>query len=456
MPDPFLLAHSVGPGLFEISGLRPISIRDQMVRGRMLVERATAEGLLGPHRRLLVIGAGAGGVSAAITAAQRGVRTLLVERTRGPFVRQQSCTRHIDPTIYDWPASHWDRGHYPWTPPPMPLPWRAGSARALALRWTHLLFTWRRRSMFRRFLNIRYDQPVLPDEVFSRGTSVVYAPPNAPAQYFGAAISCVGFGSERSSVAQYRGYDFWSDDPYDHPDLELPPGTSVSALVSGGGDGALQDFIRILTTEPIQVVFKIVEAHVHLDQVREIEDRYQRACVWSAQRGDSHRVLDDWHRALDDVAERAWLSLRRGTSIGGIKAVLRHGIRIKLVHPCTHFTYCYAANRVLALVLARAHAHFEKIPLDEVLLHGNGVVDVAPTPPHSHPASPDDCHGRDHEVFIEPRSCGSPTSPRGSGSTRNSLGMGFNVVVVRHGIVRKPLFGDAPMIRQYLPYHAFQ
>jgi len=42
--------HLVAPLFFDIGGRQaPISIRDQMVRGRMAVDRAIEEGLIGPR-----------------------------------------------------------------------------------------------------------------------------------------------------------------------------------------------------------------------------------------------------------------------------------------------------------------------------------------------------------------------------------------------------------------------
>ena len=47
MHEPFLLAHQVLPQLYLISShVGPISIRDQMVRGRLVVERALEQGLI--------------------------------------------------------------------------------------------------------------------------------------------------------------------------------------------------------------------------------------------------------------------------------------------------------------------------------------------------------------------------------------------------------------------------
>ena len=72
MADPFLLAHQVGPRFFDLSGkLNPISIREQMIRARLLVERAKQANLIGPNSDLLVIGSGACGATAALHAASR-------------------------------------------------------------------------------------------------------------------------------------------------------------------------------------------------------------------------------------------------------------------------------------------------------------------------------------------------------------------------------------------------
>src|SRR5438445_4136633 len=104
MADPFLLTHLVRPLLFDIGGvLSPISIRDQMIRGRMVVDRAVEERLLrGEDRRLLAIGAGAAGVTAAIRAAQHGIQTVLIDVAIAPFLRQAGCrSRWVDPTQYD-------------------------------------------------------------------------------------------------------------------------------------------------------------------------------------------------------------------------------------------------------------------------------------------------------------------------------------------------------------------
>lgn len=114
MPDPFLLAHQVLPACFEIGGrLSPSSIRDQMIRATWVVERSVEARIISPSKKLLVIGAGAAGATAAIEAARRRVDVTLIDRDE-PFSRQAGCTtRWVDPTQYDWPVDHWADGLAP-------------------------------------------------------------------------------------------------------------------------------------------------------------------------------------------------------------------------------------------------------------------------------------------------------------------------------------------------------
>ena len=61
MSDPILDAHELDAYFYLLSGPRPISIRDQMLRGVLLVKRLIEAGEISEDKPLLVIGAGAGG-----------------------------------------------------------------------------------------------------------------------------------------------------------------------------------------------------------------------------------------------------------------------------------------------------------------------------------------------------------------------------------------------------------
>ena len=89
MSDPVLDAHQIGNGCFyRLSGPTPISIRDQMLRGRVLVDRLVQAGKIHDKLPLIVFGAGVGGATAAVWAADKHkVRSVLVD-THSPFMVQ--------------------------------------------------------------------------------------------------------------------------------------------------------------------------------------------------------------------------------------------------------------------------------------------------------------------------------------------------------------------------------
>src|SRR5450755_1926123 len=97
MTDPFLRAHQLGPYLFSIGGsIGPtISIRDQMIRGLMLVDRLVQEKLLVAEEQaqapLVVVGACAGGATAVLRAVGARIPVVLVERQQDPFSAQANC-----------------------------------------------------------------------------------------------------------------------------------------------------------------------------------------------------------------------------------------------------------------------------------------------------------------------------------------------------------------------------
>jgi len=127
--DPVLDAHREDTLQYLISGPEPISIRDQMLRGALVVQRLRDAGEISPARPLLVEGAGAGGATAALMAADQGVPTVLVERGAGAFQAQSLATsRWLNPTQYDWPLDHHHHGRFPWQPFHPHLPLRFGSA----------------------------------------------------------------------------------------------------------------------------------------------------------------------------------------------------------------------------------------------------------------------------------------------------------------------------------------
>lgn len=413
MLDPFLNAHLLLPHLYLLSpGQSPISIRDQMLRGRMLVERLvdTAE------IPLLVVGAGAGGATAAMWSARKGVETWLLDRAPAPFALQAaSTTRVLNPTQYDWPVNHWTMGKFPWNAAPMPLDHPVSPASALANRWTTELNNFQ--TAYSKYFHIRYDTEVKSIQILASGQLQVSTDPAIALPDFGAVIWAAGTTGEETRVKKkgqskplYEGRAFWSSDPFTQANCGLanPP----KVLIAGSGDGALQDFLRVATgLDTAEAIYRSCNIPLDVEQrIHSAEDRALRCWPWGMKESPyDHEIqaeLQSQHERAVRYALRA-VAVRRS-----LTQLLSACPPVQIVYPCTHFTAYYGLNRFLALLIARYLEH-ENAP---VLCPGFKVTDVSTANTDQHacmqPASNGgwepagvphhhDCHGRPHEVTVE-------------------------------------------------------
>src|ERR1700691_5651503 len=61
-------------------------------------------------------------------------------------------------------------------------------------------------------------------------------------------LIATGFGTENTQVKDnYRGFGFWESDPLRKYALNMGIFAPQRMLISGAGDGALQDLLRVLT-----------------------------------------------------------------------------------------------------------------------------------------------------------------------------------------------------------------
>jgi hypothetical protein len=457
MADPFLLSHSCAPFQFTFAGpLTPVSIRDQMIRGKMFADRAIEQRIISRDRDLLVTGAGAGGVTAAIRAAQLGVKTTLVEASPQAFGRQKNCTtRWVDPTQYDWPADHWDRAKYPWTPPAVPLPWSAQLSAPIAAVWEREL-----RRALQRYKNLQF----LPQ---STVVSIAYRPATrdlaialntrsgAITRVYGAALHCIGFGTERASSGTYSSFQFWDSDPLELPQLGLPS-KPQSVLICGGGDGALQDFLRITTgTKSAGDLFRTLPSKARemvTPAIYSAEDQAQRAGTW-CEKHHEHAVFSRLHQVHNYQVQQVLTDPATAPGVSqALDGALQHaqGLEILLAHPCDHFSRCYALNRFLTL-LVLAHAQANAIPIVRVPWTGVGsVIGIG----HTCANNPGYCHGKQHKVQLQ----SAPTCKTGPTGTP-IVTSDFQVVILRLGVnAPAPFANNSPLLitRQILPYHASQ
>ncbi|MGA2600845.1 MAG: FAD-dependent oxidoreductase, partial [Bryobacteraceae bacterium] len=404
--------------------------------------------IISSSRDLLVLGGGAGGVTAAIRAAQLGIKTTLVEASHHCFGRQKGCTtRWVDPTQYDWPADHWDRGVYPWAPPAMPLPWAEQISSVIAAVWEREFRRARARYPNLTFLPLTTVRSI----VYSSGArlAVMLSGSVKPASY-GAVLICVGFGMEKASLRDYRSFQFWDSDLLESAGLGR---TSIKrVLIAGGGDGALQDFLRITTgMKSARELLKSLPADAQAlvsSAIHSAEDQAQRAGIWCERRHE-HAVFKRLQKVyLDQVTE---LLKDAGVEKALDDALLNSKAfkKITLAYPCDHFSRCYGLNRLLVLLIIKHAAAKGLVAFEDLASTGvKSVIGVS----HACSKSAAACHGQEHEVSFEAFPlCASPAGA----ATKTEI---FDAVILRLGVTPPAPFAGSPLLftRQILPYHASQ
>lgn len=492
--DTILAAHQIDPNhIYQLGArLTPVAIRDQMVRACLLIDRALASSIIhGADRPLLIIGGGAAGVTAAIRAAAGGVHVALVEREPELFTRQAECDRWIDPVQYDWPAAHWADETTTITyenaaaaratgndgrATVMPLEWKANRANELSLEWAqrtrdveddaghlHILRSWECQKVFtydekeRWKVSIQYagvGEPPSRDLDFLRDNLDV-----SPARKYSALlrsyamiILCIGVG-ENCTINDFRGHYFWESDGLEAPKPDLVNGT---VLIAGGGDGALQDFLRVTTPVPSAraLAFALFQEQLQvLDTLANMlswhEDQFQRAYLWGAE-GADHEALcmleDAYRNAVDWLCSqtKVWDSIQSKLDV----LTAGRPRNVKLVHSCQHFGKVYPLNHLLTRVVAR----YLEQGRDNVLLGGYRASSVTGQHGHVCNHNPSDCLGKPHLVGLSASTC---MAKRGSVSMEID---DVKVVLLRLGLQKlseKARRLYAPIGRQALPYHVY-
>jgi len=469
-----------GPHLFDLnSDNNGISITDQMRRGRDIIKEALGKEIIGPDKPLLIIGAGVAGMMAAVTAAKERVTTRVIEKKGTYFSVQSNCpSRWVCPTQYSWPNDGWDRGFYPPDQKKSkPFVWHRG----LADVTTDAL-----RKDIQRFINKNDYVDVIKNTVFEgydliKGNHgqlhvvpILDVPPKDPKfpPAFAMALACTGFGVERTVVPdkpvegkpKYSGHIFWQVDKYedDNPPLGIGSG-KPKVLISGSGDGALQDFLRIATTIDsakvigrrtvrragsaaalYSVVFKdlpktrrqITEKikNVELRHQRElerpassdIEIRSRNTCCIHAETQREHLNL------IKELCQNPSVWPRVVRVLDRVVRDLRDEVSIKMLYPCFHVTPAYSLNRFMTLLLV-AYA-YQRYPDVQLLYPETMVKEIkgAHAPTQCDKATV--CHGKDHQVFCAPVADCLAMKLGRAGAEREFESGPYNVVIIRHGI----------------------
>lgn len=443
--DAFLRAHRIHKLHYAIDAHQsPFSIRDQMLRARILVDRAYRAGNIRAHRPLLVVGAGAGGVSAALRSAEIGIPTTLIDRGKVPFGSQLNCkTRVICPTQYDWPLTHWQLKEWPWTDSLVELPWVRGKAYAVAIEWLDIF----NKAISDRKFTFLEEHTLDADVLEANGGAfrenadtlldVAFTGVAEP-QAFGMLLSCTGPGTESVEIDAFRGWKFWEDDKLQFSNYgitrPLDSPHPVRTLISGGGDGALQDFIRAATkVDTVDTIMKEVLRCLdeplssdYSSQIFSIEDQYQRAYAWSGERSDDCRIESEVENQYKELVAQ----LVGGSAWPRICAYLRGIVstdakNLFISHRHYHFVKSYALNRIVALLLIQ---FLQREFGTTVRLRNREITSITGVN-HVCELRPADCIGAEHTIAFSGSVCGD--SPSGPSATYPDP---FHVIVLRHGL----------------------
>jgi len=283
-----LLAMKVAPNVFDLSsGQHHVSIRDQVVRAQVLIRDICAADPDLHH--ILIVGAGIGGITAAVAAAAMGKMVSLVDSGSAPLsLQRRTKNRYVGPFMYEWPSQMSGDQTYP----PSTDSW-AGEAASAAPSWASAepmradvfarrMAVWFRAQLrafpglitcffmanrylvqrevlafvshelenYRRRMNKKL--PLAKPEMHISGESWPVRGAATISSWPDYVILAAGMGAERVTMpGNVSGRTFWENDSLRHIAT-----AKKHVGVFGGGDGALQDVLRALTIfdHPVQML----------------------------------------------------------------------------------------------------------------------------------------------------------------------------------------------------------
>jgi hypothetical protein len=272
----------------------------------------------------------------------------------------------------------------------------------------------------------------------------------------------MGFGAENNRISKTHptiGVEFWDTDNFHLPNFKLADEVVPQVLISGGGDGALQDYLRVLSKPDLQGARPIFEAcgipKRLAARIGEDQAAVDRQLKWGCKTHHDCRPLRWLHKRFVKVIDRI---LADSDVRANVQTVLREPLpEVLLTYPCTHFGHVYALNRLLVLLLARYLAQYSEPPRRETLAQGYKLEVIGGDGTHQCDGKKwRECHAEQHIYTLAPADCA--LSPM-RGPPRQGAA---NVIIIRHGVapvLPQPLAASrsAPTVRRHiLPYGLFR
>jgi hypothetical protein len=225
-PNFFALPTQDRPGRIVSQQRRALTIANAIVRAWH------GEG----RQRLAVIGAGFGGIAAAIYAANEGIRVSLFEQEADILRRFRCSDRYVDPRIADWPRSEWKerraglRG----------LDWEGQEVRRLAEFALERLN--RTKALFDLQVYTNAHVIPLPHDGLARPRELWWKTAENPSGQFASfdrVLICTGFGPERMPAG-------WKSDLENYWCPPVSRRCAGHIVIVGNGDGGICEMIELL------------------------------------------------------------------------------------------------------------------------------------------------------------------------------------------------------------------
>jgi hypothetical protein len=231
---------------------------------------------------------------------------------------------------------------------------------------------------------------------------------------------------EKVTLNGYQGFAFWESDLFEEPDYGLGPDNTPQIVISGAGNGGLQDYIRIVTRQqPFEVLVELRKAYDH-DTKPEFEADFKNAF-------DPSREYAELKDVIEPVFNYMRGDRRRMDLVDElVKFPFSKGGTLKLIHrKWVLGSDAYALNAWLVLLLS---TYLEKRVGQETLLPGvseTKQTTVTVDAQDSGFDGPRRYHGRNNVVHV--------TVERRDFASKNVVGESIqnltaNILVVRHGI----------------------
>jgi hypothetical protein len=398
----------------------------------------------------------------------------LITRSRGFFQPQlQSSTRWIDPIQYDWPCEHFQFAKFPWdlaTQRTFAFPFDANISNTLANQWD---------SKFQYFLNRNANiVEHWPDSTFDRfdaNSNTIFVQ-RGSATHSGQAhvvLHAHGFGVERTWAGKREdatafGPPFWSSDSLTEPNFGLPQGTKPRVLISGSGDGAIQDFLRIAcksgTSNPDCSAASIYRRagipNEILQRATQPSDFANRVLIWGHDNTHDHQPRKNFDTVIKQLVDD---SLNISAVFNNLDSILRDPNdfeSLAVVHECTHLTPYYPLNWFLARLIDafwfKKYKGIPRIDANEMVLQVesalccNKRISRVDCDNHSNPNSDWlNCIGKNHRIYVWDK----PDCRAKSNEIDIDFGT-YNVLILRNGL---ELSDDEKLLspklsRQLMPY----